>query len=160
MYSYFPMLWYERCRNSSWHRFFHLHPKTYSIFSLDNVQEFIMDKKVWKWIEWMATLPQNQERLIKIPCAAFLKPLSVHSWWHCLSLHGHIQLFSQVTSALCASDEQWSLTEGLFHVFCIAQHAQHIYCITPRQRASLRCSFWSVLLCIRFLILSIPGPTF
>lgn len=115
---------------------------------------------MWEWIEWMATLLQSQERLIRIPRAAFMKPLSVHFLWHCLSLYAHIRLFSHGTSALCASDEQWSLAEELLHAFCIAQHAQHIYCITPRQKASLHCLFPSILLCIRFLTSSIPGPTF
>lgn len=87
----------------------------------------------------MATLLQSQERLIKIPCAAFLKLLSVHFLWHFLSYMPKYIFFHRVWvhSVPWMSNDHWQRNYFMFsallsrHSTFTASHQGREHLFTP-----------------------------
>lgn len=139
------------------------HPDFFTYVLLDNLQELISCTEKPVTTEWLATPLQSQERLwLSFPVRPSWS-LSLCTFYdiasHFVLIYSSFQR-ARVHSVPRISGDHWQRNYFTFCTFCIAQHASHIYCITPNHRASLHCPFQSVLPCTRFLISSIPGPTY
>lgn len=120
-------------------------------------------KNLWQQTEWLVILLQSQERLwLRFPVqpawSLFLCTFN-GIFSHCMLIYSSFHR-AQVHSVPRISSKHRQRNYFTLCTFCVAQPALHLCCITPDQRASLHCPFQSVLICSKFLISSIPGPTF